>query len=87
MSRDTQEELKRLDEALQEEVFQQNPTREKIPAYNTDRVDEDLEAFSKAVLHGEKKPLSGLVVAVVLLAVAILGVVAFWLIRYRGLFL
>lgn len=87
MSRDTQEELKRLDKALQEDVFQQSPTQEKIPAYNTDQIDEDLEVFSKAVLHGEKKPLSGLVVAVLLLAVAILGMVAFWLIRYRGLFL
>ncbi len=87
MSCDTQEELKRLDEALQEEISQQNPTREKIPAYNTDRMDGDLEEFSKAVLNGEKKPLSGLAVAVLLLAVGILGMIAFWMIRYRGLFL
>ncbi len=86
MCRDTNEELKRLDEALQEESLPA-PAEEKVEVYNTDRTDEDLEEFSKTVMTEEKKSLTGLAVTVIVLLAAILGVIVFWMVRYRGLFL
>lgn len=85
MCRDTNEELERLDEALQEECLP--APAEEVVVYNTDKVDGDLEEFAEAVMTEEKKSLTGLAVTVVVLTVTILGVIAFWMVRYRGLFL
>lgn len=86
MCRDTNEELKRLDEALQEESLPA-PAEKEVRVYNTDKTDEDLEEFSKTIMTEEKKSLTGLAVTVIVLLAAILGVIAFWMARYRGLFL
>ena len=85
MCRDTNEELERLDKALQEESLP--VPAEEVEVYNTDRTDEDLEEFSKTVMTEEKKSLTGLAVTVIVLLAAILGVIVFWMVRYRGLFL
>lgn len=86
MCRDTNEELKRLDEALQEESLPA-PAEEEVEVYNTDKTDEDLEEFSKTVMTEEKKSLTGLAVTVIVLLAVVLGVIVFWMARYRGLFL
>lgn len=99
MFRDTDQELKRLEQALLEEdestpdtqgtaVF--NPISEKkstvtagYRAYNTDRSDEDLETYSETV-HKADRSIGVLSVVLGLLALLILGAAAFVLLRYLG---
>ena len=86
MCRDAKEELERIEEALQEEK-EPVSAEETVAVYNTDKVDADLEEFSQTVMTEKKKGLTGLVVTVIVLMAAILGVIAFWMIRYKSLFL
>lgn len=86
MCRDAKEELERIEDALQEEK-EPVSAEETVAVYNTDKVDADLEEFSQRVMTEKKKSLTGLVVTVIVLMAAILGVVAFWMIRYKSLFL
>ncbi len=97
MFRDTDQELKRLEQALLEEeeadpqgtaVF--NPVSEKkstvtagYQAYNTDKCDEDLETYSETVRKADRS-IGVLSVVLGLLAVLILGAVALVLLRYLG---
>ena len=97
MFRDTDQELKRLEQALLEEeetapqgtsVF--NPISEKkstvtagYQAYNTDKCDEDLEAYSETVRKADRS-IGLLSIVLGLLAVLILGAVALVLLRYLG---
>ena len=99
MFRDTQQELKRLEQALLEDgesspdtqgttVF--NPVAEKkntasadFWAYNTDHSDEDLETFSETVRKADRS-IGILSVVLGLVALLILGTVAFVLLRYLG---
>ena len=55
-------------------------------AYNRDKTDDDLEEYSQDVWEGKPKGrLTGLVVAIVLLSLGILGILAFWAVRYGGI--
>ena len=97
MFRDTDQELKRLEQALLEEeetdpqgtaVF--NPISEKkstvtagYQAYNTDRSDEDLETYSETVRKADRS-IGALSIVLILLALLILGAATFVLLRYLG---
>ncbi len=96
MFKDTQKELKRLEEELLEEE-QAIPTdtdellaqlhREldaDARAYNADRVDTDVQAFSRQVQEPYKEKLAGLMVAAILLTVGILALVGWWMVRLLG---
>ena len=122
MYKDTQEELKRLEEALLEEEElpeEQEQQEDDIDAlleetkllvqehgdetqvfrwdsqdlqqtpriYNTDKTDEDLEAFAKQVMEEPVKGIKGLIITAALLASAIVLVLIVWFIRYGGAFL
>ena len=50
--------------------------------YNTDWTDEDLEDYSDEVYEQPKDDLRGLVVLAMFLLAGILGVLAFWAVRY-----
>ena len=52
------------------------------PVYNTDWTDEDLEDYSDEVYEEPKDDLRGLVVLAMFLLAGILGVLAFWAVRY-----
>ena len=52
------------------------------PVYNTDWTDEDLEDYSDEVYEQPKDDLRGLVVLAMFLLAGILGVLAFWAVRY-----
>lgn len=52
--------------------------------YNTDKTDEDLEEFSRAVQEEPQKGITGLAITAITLAIAVLGVLIWWMIRYRG---
>ena len=84
MYEDAKQELQRLEEAL---LAEEEPAMEaeEIPAYNIDRTDEDLEAFSQEVLDGEKKSMSGLVVLAAALAGAVVVALVVFLLRWKGL--
>ena len=95
---DRNEELQRLEEALLETERTNDDLQQTVvfspeevaqhtcTVRNTDRVDVDLDAFSEEVqqpdTHGTK---SGMVALFVLLTVAFLGVIAWWLLRMKGL--
>lgn len=52
-------------------------------AYNSDKTDEDLECYSETVREPEKG-ITGLVITAIALTLGILAVLAWWLLRYRG---
>ena len=52
------------------------------PVYNTDWTDEDLEEYSQEVYEQPRDDLRGLVVLAMFLLAGILGVLAFWAVRY-----
>ena len=51
-------------------------------AYNTDSVDEDLEEYSDEVYEEPKDDLRGLILLAMVLLAGILGMLAFWAVRY-----
>ena len=95
MFKDTEKELKRLEEELLAET-QKIPTDtdellaqlhaelDEVPVTNSDTTDTDIQEFSKRVEAPAKENLTGLVVAAVLLTAGILGLVAWWLLRLMG---
>ncbi|MBO5317657.1 MAG: hypothetical protein J6A74_04370 [Oscillospiraceae bacterium] len=98
MFRDTNEELRRLEqELLREETVQQEadeaPSAEAeedyvnyqvlCPVYNTDRTDVDMEEYSHTVREPEKS-LTGWIVLAFLLMTGIVCVLGYWLLRYLG---
>jgi len=97
MFRDTDQALKRLEAALLEEdkpdpqgtaVFDPIPEKKSTVTagyrvYNTDKSDEDLEAFSETVRKADRS-IGVLSILLVLLALLILGAAAFVLLRYLG---
>lgn len=78
-----------LDELLEDpapvpgNVPYQNFSNDYGQAYNADSVDVDLEEFSEQVRQ-PKKDHSGLVILVCLLALGVLGVLIFLMLRYGG---
>lgn len=55
-------------------------------AYNADRTDTELESYSREVREGsENRGLAGLSALALALIAGILGVLVWWLVRYRGL--
>ena len=93
MFKDTEQELKRLEEELLAET-QKIPTDtdellrqlheelDPTPVANTDRLDSDLDTFSQQVESPKKENLTGLVVAALLLTAGIFGLLAWWLLRF-----
>lgn len=90
MFKDTEKELKRLEQELLEtdtdELLAQlhKELDEDVRAYNTDRVDTDVQAFSQQVQEPYKEKLTGLVVAAISLTVGILALVGWWMIHLLG---
>ena len=95
MFKDTEKELKRLEEELLAET-QKIPTDtdellrqlheelDPVPVTNSDAVDTDVEEFSKLAVYYKHERLTGLVVTALLLTTGILGLLAWWLIRFFG---
>lgn len=84
MYEDAKQELQRLEEALLAEEEPEMETAE-VPAYNSDKTDEDLELFAQEVLDGEKKGMTGLVVLAAALAGAVVVALVVFLLRWKGL--
>lgn len=94
MPKDTEKELQRLESWLLAEEEEEAP-REPSPApldhygagcniYNSDRTDEDLDAFSEEVFSPQKNNLTGLTLLFVLLCLGIVCVLLWWLLRWKG---
>ena len=96
MFKDTQEALKRLEEELLEEE-QNIPTDTDellaqlhaeldadVHAYNSDRVDTDVQAFARQVREPGREKLGGLVALAVLLTLGNLVLMAWWILRLLG---
>ena len=96
MFKDTEKELKRLEDALLEET-QKIPTDtdellrqlhedlDLAPVTNSDQVDTAVEEFAQQVEAAPaKEKLTGLVVAALLLTAGILGLLAWWALRLLG---
>lgn len=95
MFKDTEKELKRLEEELLAETQKiPNDTDELLrqlheeldpaPVTNSDHVDTDVEEFGEQVIAPTKEKLTGLVVAALLLTAGILALVAWWVVRLLG---
>jgi len=97
MFKDTEKELKRLEEELLEEEqtipedtdelleqLHQELDENDGRVYNTDRVDVDMEEFGEVVEAPVKEKLTGLVISALLLTAGILGLLAWWLLRLMG---
>ena len=87
MHRDTQEALNRLEAELLAEDADDVQTEAALvrgcKAYNADRTDEDPETYSRELLKPDRSE-RRLVVLAALLALGILLVALYWLIRLRG---
>ena len=81
MFQDEQEELNRLQEALLEEDGDDREALEDR-VYNADRCDEDLEDYTERVLADEEQGASGLTITALLLALGVLGVILWFLLKY-----
>ena len=96
MFKDTQEALKRLEEELLEEEQKiPNDTDEllaqlhaeldaDVHAYNSDRVDTDVQEFARRVREPRREKLGGLVAMAILLTLGNLVLVAWWILRLLG---
>lgn len=95
MFKDTEKELKRLEDELLAET-QRIPTDtdellrqlheelDPAPVTNSDQVDTDVEKFGQQVMAPAKENLTGLVVAALLLTAGILVLAAWWVVRLFG---
>lgn len=96
MFRDKDEELARLEEELlEQDVPKAAPDDEKetyeppvqnVRAYNGDAADVDLEEFSDAVYTPTHNKHTGLFALLFLLLCGIFCVLAWWILRYKGVF-
>lgn len=93
MFRDKDEALARLEEELLEEDTprEDEPEEEEyesysndVPIYNTDRADLDLEAFSEEVYDPTTGKKSRVLIWLFLLLCGIFCVLAWWVLRYKG---
>lgn len=90
MFKDTEKELKRLEQELLEtdtdELLAQlhQELDQEVPVYNTDKVDTDVEELSRQVQEPYAENLKGLVVAAVLLTLGIVVLTGWWLVRLLG---
>ena len=92
MFKDTEKELKRLEEELLEET-QKIPTDtdellrqlheelDPVPVTNSDAVDTDVEEFGEQVEAPTRENLTGLAIAAILLTAGILALLAWWVLR------
>ena len=95
MPKDTEEELKRLENWLLSEEAQETASRAKATApsklsdatkriYNSDHTDIGPDDLSEEVLSPKKDSLMGFVLIFILLCLGILCVLAYWLLRWKG---
>ena len=94
MFRDRDEELDRLEAALQEDPEEElseeeyeDEEEEDLPdfdAYNSDTTDGDLEEFSEAVYEGNRKSRLGLLAFMLAAVCVMLAILAFCLLKYGG---
>ena len=99
MFRDREEELGRLEAALQEaeeeedlpedEEYEEDDEEEEddlpdFDAYNSDVTDEDLEEFSDTVYEGSRKSRLGLLAFMLAVLCVVLLALAFCLLKYGG---
>ena len=97
MFRDRDEELNRLEAALQddgdeelpeeeyeEEEDQEEDTLPDFDAYNSDITDDDLEEFSEAVYEGSQKRRLGLLAFMLAVVCIVLAALAICLLKYGG---
>lgn len=98
MFRDRDEELDRLEAALQEEdeeeeyededeEYEEEEEESTLPdfdAYNSDITDDDLEEFSEAVYEGRKKSRLGLLAFILVVLCLVLFALAWCLLKYGG---
>lgn len=94
MFRDKDEELARLEELLtqdndgnapvDEEEEEYEPPVQNLRAYNGDTADVDLEEFSDAVYTPTHNKHTGLFALLFLLLCGIFCVLAWWILRYKG---
>lgn len=95
MFRDRDEELNRLESALQESEEdvsgeceeEEEDEEEDLPdfdAYNSDMTDGDLEEFSEAVYEGSKKSNLGLLAFMLIVLCVVLLALAWCLMKYGG---
>lgn len=90
MFKDTEKELKRLEQELLEtdtdELLAQlhQELDQEVPVYNTDKVDTDVEELSRQVQEPYTENLKGFVVAAVLLTLGIVVLTGWWLVRLLG---
>lgn len=56
--------------------------RKEFRAYNTDKTDRDLDAYSDDVYEPKKESLTGLLVTAALLLLGIAGVLMWWVVRF-----
>lgn len=90
MFKDTEKELKRLEKELLEtdtdELLAQlhKELDEDVPIYNTDRVDTDMQEFSRRVQEPVTENLKGLLIAAIGLTIGIVALTGFWLVRLLG---
>ena len=92
MFKDTEKELKRLEEELLAET-QKIPTDtdellrqlheelDPVPVTNSDAVDTDVEEFGEQVEAPTRENLTGLAIAAILLTGGILALLAWWVLR------
>lgn len=98
MFRDRDEELDRLEAALQEaeeeEAFSEEEEYEEdceeesdlpdFDAYNSDITDDDLEEYSEEVYEGRKKSRLGLLAFLLVVLCIVLAILAWCLLKYGG---
>lgn len=87
MFQDKDEELTRLQEALMEVEPDEEEWEEDVPdyddcVYNADRCDENLEVYAEQVLDETEQGTSGLAITALLLALGVLGVLLWFLLKY-----
>lgn len=93
MHKDTEKALQRLEKALLAEETQEIDipkavTKRRVRAYNTDRTDTDLESYSDSVRERQMTPGAFLMIAIALLLIAaVFAVLAWMVIRLRGILL
>ncbi len=100
MFKETKSELERLEKALLEEDWDEEPEEEaeEVPAqptgyanfangyriYNTDKTDEELEQFSDRVYEAESGSGTGLWIGALVICLIVLALLGSWMLRYLG---
>lgn len=90
MANDTNNELERIEQALLEEdgktdaPTQTIPVPESVEAYNTDNTDISPDDLSDQLQDSGKHSLTGILILVLLMTLAILGAIGWYLLKHWG---